>query len=605
MSAVVPGSRLPVATARRTRREVSRLLRPHRARLAVITVVLLLAAVAGLGAPALLGLIVQAVADGGSTRTLVLLGAAIAVAGVVAAALGAVGRVLIAAVTQSSLATLREEVVDTVVRLPVQRVEEAGDGDVVSRVSGDVESVGEASSQVLPTVVTALFSIVVTAVGLGALDWRFAVAALAAVPLQWWSVRYFRRRVPGIFRRLREAEADRAEAVLETVEGAGTVVALGRENEHLEEIATRSRRAIGIEMHGVRSISWFYNGLNIAELLGLAAVLVVGFLSVRAGTVEIGAATAAALFFHRLFGPMMLLLGNVDDLAVAGAGLARLAGVLELRDGGGDDGSQGDDDRESDGGTDAEVAPLGPGPHAVHLDAVSFSYGEDVDAVLHDLTLRIAPGQTVAVVGTSGAGKSTLGRLVAGTLEAGAGTVRVGRGEAAVLAHELHRRSPGRVVLVDQQSHTFSGSLAADLRLVEPDADDARLHAVLDRVGATWVADLPRGLETAVGADGTQLRADQAQQVALARVLLARPDVVVLDEATADTPRSAQQTLDAALDVLVADRTAVIIAHRLDQAVRADRVLVMSHGRIVQDGPPSVLVEEVGPFRELWQAYTA
>ncbi|TGO05255.1 ABC transporter ATP-binding protein [Serinibacter arcticus] len=604
MSAVVPGSRLPVATARRTWREVSRLLRPHRARLVAVTVVLLLAAVAGLGAPALLGLIVQVVADGGSTRTLVLLGAAIAVAGVVAAALGAVGRVLIASVTQTSLATLREEVVDTVMRLPVQRVEEAGDGDVVSRVSGDVESVGEASSQVLPTVVTALFSIVVTAAGLGALDWRFAVAALAAVPLQWWSVRYFRRRVPGIFRRLREAEAERAEAVLETVEGAGTVVALGRENEHLEEIAARSRRAIGIEMHGVRSISWFYNGLNIAELLGLAAVLVVGFLSVRAGTVEIGAATAAALFFHRLFGPMMLLLGNVDDLAVAGAGLARLAGVLELRDGSGDDRRDGDD-RGSDGGTDAEVAPLGPGPHAVHLDAVSFSYGGDVDAVLHDLTLRIAPGQTVAVVGTSGAGKSTLGRLVAGTLEAGAGTVRVGRGEAAVLAHELHRRSPGRVVLVDQQSHTFSGSLAADLRLVEPDADDARLHAVLDRVGATWVADLPRGLETAVGADGTQLRADQAQQVALARVLLARPDVVVLDEATADTPRSAQQTLDAALDVLVADRTAVIIAHRLDQAVRADRVLVMSHGRIVQDGPPWVLVEEVGPFRELWQAYTA
>ncbi len=201
---------------------------------------------------------------------------------------------------------------------------------------------------------------------------------------------------------------------------------------------------------------------------------------------------------------------------------------------------------------------------------------------------------------TSGAGKSTLSRLVTGTLAPSSGTVTVGD----LPATAVHDRHPGRVVLVDQDVHAFAGPLADDLRLADPDADDARLAAALDAVGATWWADLPGGLAGVLGPDGTTLRADQAQQLALARVLLADPPVLVLDEATADLPRSQQAALDTAMDALLTGRTAVVVAHRLDQAVRADRVVVLAAGRVVQDGPPAELVVAEGPFRDLWTAWT-
>lgn len=596
VAALLPAAALlPVATGPQTRAAVRRLLRPHRWRLVGTAAVLLAAATAALAVPALLGLVVQVATDGGSTGALAWCAAGIVVACAVAAALGAVGRTLMAGVTEQSLATLREDVVDRALHLPAAAVEAAGEGDVVSRVSGDVEAVGEAATGVLPAVTAAAFAVVVTFTGLGALDWRFAVGALAAVPLQVWSLRRFRRRTPAVYAAARTAEGARAEALLQTVHGGPTALALREADARLAAVADTSRVAIATELRGVGHVGRFANGLNLAEACGLAGVLVAGYLLVNSGVVGIGAATAAALFFHRLFGPMGVLLFQVDELARAGAGLARLVGVAQApaaapaatpgaapAHGGGVDGD--------------------PGPArralAVDVTAAGFAYHPD-RPVLADVTLHIAPGAHVALVGTSGAGKSTLARLVTGTLAPSTGAVAVG-GETATTVHARH---PGRVVLVDQDVHTFAGPLADDLRLADPEADDARLAAALDAVGARWWTDLPEGLGSVLGPDGTTLRADQAQQLALARVLLADPPVLVLDEATADLPRSQQAALDTAMDSLLAGRTAVVVAHRLDQAVRADRVVVLAAGRVVQDGPPADLLAADGTFRDLWTAW--
>ncbi|MBU5422286.1 ABC transporter ATP-binding protein/permease [Cellulomonas hominis] len=560
------------------------MLRPHRRRLALTAVVLLVAAAAGLAVPALLGVVVQVATDRGPLAAVAWASAGIAAASLASAALGAAGRSALAGVTERALADLREDVVDRALRLPAGDVEAAGEGDVVSRVSGDVEAVGEAATGVLPAVTSALFAVVVTLAGLGALDWRFAVGALAALPLQVWSLRRFRRRTPPVYAAARAAEGARAEALLQTVQGAPTVLALREADRHLDAVGTTSRVAIATELRGVGFVGRFANGLNLAEACGLAGVLVAGYVLVASGAAGIGAATAAALFFHRLFGPMGVLLFQVDELARAGAGLARLVGVADLPGAGG-------------GTAGSRVADAGP--PAVAVESASFAYHPGCP-VLADVTLRITPGEHVALVGTSGAGKSTLARLVTGTLAPTSGRVRVGPRDA----ERVHREQPGRVVLVDQDVHAFAGPLADDLRLAAPDATDADLARALDAVGATWWSDLPDGLASVLGPDGTDLGPDQAQQLALARVLLADPPVVVLDEATADLPRSQRAALDAALDAVLAGRTAVVVAHRLDQAARADRVVVLASGRVVQQGPPQTLRSTKGPFRTLWRAWT-
>ncbi len=588
---------LPVATGRQTWAAARGLLRPQSRWLALTAAVLLAAAAAALAVPALLGVVVQVATDGGPSTAIAWSASGILLACVVAAALGAVGRSLMAQVTERSLATLREDVVDHALHLPAGQVEAAGEGDVVARVSGDVEAVGEAATGVLPAVTAAAFTVVVTFAGLGALDWRFALGALAALPLQLWSLHRFRRRTPAVYAAARRAESARAQALLQTVHGAPTALALGAGDTHLAAVAATSREAIDTELRGTAYVGRFANGLNLAEACGLAGVLVAGYVLVASGLAGVGAATTAALFFHRLFGPMGVLLFQVDELARAGAGLARLVGV-----------AQAPAPWRAPTGPGAPTGPEGPaGPGSravaraagVEVAAAVFAYHPD-RPVLAGVHLHVAPGEHVALVGTSGAGKSTLARLVAGTLTPTSGAVRIG-GRAA---DAVHRDRPGHVVLVDQDVHAFAGPLADDLRLARPDADDALLVRALETAGASWWARLPDGLATVLGPEGTVLRPDQAQQLALARVVLADPPLVVLDEATADVPRSQQAALDAALDAVLAGRTAIVVAHRLDQAVRADRIVVMAHGRVVQDGTPAQLTVDDGPFRTLWTAWT-
>lgn len=606
---------LPVATTAATNAALWRMLTRRRWLFAGTVAVLLTGSVAGLATPALLGALVNVVAEGGEASDLVRYALLLLGAGVLSAGLGYLGQTLLARICEGALADLREDVLASALDLPLEQVERAGVGDVVARVSGDVDAVSEAISGVLPAVTSAAFTIVLTLVGLGALDWRFALAAVAAAPLQVVSLRWFLRRSGPVYREVRVAEAQRTEQVIETVAGATTVTTLGHGDRHEALVARSSTRAIDLSLTGIGLLTRFYNRLNVAELIGLAAVLAVGFWLVSGDAVTVGAATAAALYFHRLFGPIGTVLGEFDEIQKAGAGLARLVGVTTATATPGTaegdvipaegDALSADGDPSSARGDHHGPAAVSRGARsAVVLRGVTFAYTPGRDVVA-DVDLDVAEGEHVALVGASGAGKTSVAKLAMGIHRPTRGAVRV-LGDVPGRRRRADDDSPGRqggAAMVSQEVHVFSGTLAEDLRLAAPDASDAELMAALDAVEAHWAYDLPDGLATVVGAGGLDLAPDRAQQLALARILLLDPAVVVLDEATAEVGTDGAATLDRAARAALSGRTAVVIAHRLSQARTADRVVVMEAGRIVESGTHDALREAGGRYAELWAAW--
>jgi ATP-binding cassette subfamily C protein len=464
----------------------------------------------------------------------------------------------------------------------------------------------------------------------------------------------------------RAAEGTRSQQLHASVTGARTIRALRLQDAHMATITGTSQRAVRLALAAASVRARFFSALNAAELVGLGTVLAVSYPLVQSDTITVGGATAAALYFYRLFDPVGALLTQLDTAQSAGAALARLVGVTSLPAGPrstGSDPSVPADDRppagppaarpagralppsdavgaagepvpaalpegelgpdsvgpRSPGASDGRVGPagrgrsrpgdagsvptsaptdgdaaadsVGGGSAGVRLRGVSFSYDRGRPA-LEDVDLVVGPGERVALVGPSGAGKSTVAKLVAGVHRPSQGVVDVDVG--------------GRVTLVTQEVHVFAGPLAADLRLARPEATDGELRAALDRVGATpWVEALDDGLDTVVGEVGHQLSPTQAQQLALARLLLADPAVAILDEATAEAGSAGAGVLDDAAAAVVAGRTSLVIAHRLTQAAAADRIVVLDRGRVVEQGTPDELLAADGLYADLWSAWSA
>ncbi|MCZ4567647.1 ABC transporter ATP-binding protein [Rhodococcus erythropolis] len=582
-SAVPATSALPIASTTRTVRALIALLRPRGRALALTTVVLLSATACGLSTPALLGLMVDAVTEGKPFVSLLRITAFMLGAAAAGVALTWWSTQLLANVAQNVLADLREDVFAATLAQPSSLVEDAGTGDLISRVSGDVEAVNTVIARVLPATVSALFMISLTLVGVGVIDWRFTVAIVAVAPIHYFALRHFLRRSGPVYRRSRAAQARRGQQLIETLGGAGTVTALRRTDEHIGRIAETSEHAISFDMQAVRLRTNFFAQLNGAELLGLAAVLSVGYWLVTTGSVSIGAATAAALYFHSLFSPIAVFLSNIDELQDAGASLARLIGVTAMPG------------RPASIPASARSAPIG-----VDVERVSYSY-DNSNPVIDSISISIAPGERIAVVGSSGAGKTTLAKLIAGIIPVGDGRITVDGTPIDDLSDAELRH---KVVLVSQEVHVFVGTIADDLRLCAPDSDDAKITEAVETMKAQWIHELPDGLETRVGAGGYQLTAAQAQHIALVRLALLDPPVVILDEATAEAGTTAAGLLDQAAELAVTGRTAVVIAHRLSQAVRADRILVMSGGRVVESGTHDELIGADGSYAALWEAWS-
>ncbi|MEU2196912.1 ABC transporter ATP-binding protein [Streptomyces fimicarius] len=583
---------LPVATPARTRAALRALIRPDRV-LALTGIGVLVAATAvGLLVQPLLGRIVDIVADGRPaadlTLPVVLLVAVAAVQGLTTT----IGLTRVARLGETVLARLRERFVERALNLPADRLERAGAGDLTARVTGDVARVAEAVRSALPEMARSVLAIVLTLGALALLDVRFLLAALLAVPVQLLTARWYVRRALTLYADQRIANGAQQQQLLETIGGAVTVRGHRLEARHTERSAGRSRRAVDLTMRSVNLVLGFYGRLHIAEYIGLAAVLIAGFWLVRDGAVSIGTATAAALYFHSLFGPVNAALVLLDDAQSAAAGLARLVGVTDLAE----------DPDPAAGKADPDPCPVphqrtapdtAPATAAVTAHAVGHAYGPG-RPVLHEVSLTLEPGEHVALVGTSGAGKSTLARIVAGVQQPTSGTVTApaGTGEAAV-------------VLVTQEVHVFTGTLAEDLRLARPDATDADLRAALATVHALdWAEALPDGLGTVVGEGGHRLDPARAQQLALARLVLADPALAVLDEATAEAGSAGARVLERSAEAALAGRTALVVAHRLTQAVAADRVVVLEAGRVVESGPHEELRDADGPYAALWRAWS-
>lgn len=569
---------LPIASRRDSVTGTWRLLKRHRLPTIASVLAFALAGLAMMVPPWLLGLMVDDIRAGADRLAPLALG----VAGSAAAAgvFTFLAVALLSRAGEPALADLREEALDATLHLDAERVERAGIGDLLSRVGDDVRTVTESLSEVVPLVVSSALAVGFTAVGLFALDWRLGLAGLAAAPVYVLGLRWYLPRSAPLYREERVAQGERAQALVDGISAVPTVRAFGLEEVQREHVERASWRAVGIAETVFRLLTRFLGRNNGAELVGLLTILVVGFFGVRGSWFTVGAVTAAALYFHRLFNPIGALMVLFDEVQSAGASLSRLIGVTMLPP------------------PPSRAAPTGTAPEEVELRGLAHAYVED-RPVVHPLDLRLAAGERVALVGETGAGKTTLGSIVGGVLQPRQGAVLLGpRPYDSV---DVRRR----VAVVSQDIHVFAGTVRESITLVRDEAEDDTVWTALETVGATaWVRTLPHALDTMVGEHGHSLTAAQAQHLALARIVLADPGVVVLDEATAEAGSAGARELEAAAMAVTEGRTALVVAHRLTQAEAADRVLVMHDGHIVEDGAHADLVASGGRYARLWEAWS-
>ncbi|MBF4161452.1 ABC transporter ATP-binding protein [Nocardioides acrostichi] len=571
---------LPVASAREARRHLWSVLRPDWPGALLAIVVLVVTVAVGLVIPPAIGRVVD-VADGQGTRhdlagALLVITVATMIQGLTASA----GWYLVVRVGEGALAALREAVLGHALAIPRASVERGGTGDLVSRVSNDVDRVSQALREGVPELLWSIFTVALTLVGLAALDWRFALAGLVSLPFYAWAAHGYTVIAPPLYVDERRAEGDRSQQLLEALGGARTIQALVLGPRHLRRVEAASEAARLRSIRAADTTAWFFSRIHAGELTGTATVLLVGAALVGDGSVSLGAATAAALYFIRLYDPIGALVHLLDEIQSATASLRRLTGIVQLPL-----------DRRADG----------PTPRDSRLVLAGVGFGYDDPDVLHQVDLVVEPGEHVALVGTSGAGKTTLAALVAGIHTPRAGRIELGGTAVDALSRE---QLSARVTLVTQEVHVFAGTLAQDLRLARPEASDDDLLAALSAVGALdWVAVLPDGLATRVGAGGRALTPLQAQQLALTRLVLRDPDLAILDEATAEAGSTGARQLEASMARVLAGRTALLVAHRLSTAAAADRVVVLERGRVVEEGPPDVLAAGDGPYARLWRAW--
>lgn len=594
--------------SRQTLSRIGRFALPHRRRLVQFLALSVLTSALAVATPVLAGQVINAIVAGNDTGLIIRLALVIALIAVIAAALGLVERWLSAGLGEDLILSLRTTVFDHVQKMPIAFFTRTRTGALVSRLNSDVMGAQRAFSNTLSGVVGNLVTLVLTLVVMIGISWQITLLALVLLPVFVIPARRIGARLAKLQREAANHNATMSTQMTErfSAPGATLVKLFGRPDLESAEFAARAGRVRDIGVRTAMVQSAFVTSLTLVSALALALVYGLGgFYAVR-GQLDAGAVVALALLLTRLYSPLTALAGARVDVMSALVSFERVFEVLDL--------APLIEDRP-----DAGEVPAGP--VSVEFDDVTFAYPaadkvslaslEEVAVldsrggvdVLHGVSFRVEPGQLVAIVGSSGAGKSTIAQLMPRLYDVDSGAVRLGGVDVRDLTAASIR---GAVGLVTQDGHLFHESIRSNLMLARPGAVEEELWEVLRRARlADLVLALPEGLDTVVGERGYRLSGGERQRLTIARLLLARPRVVLLDEATAHLDSTSEAAVQEALTEALIGRTAIVIAHRLSTVRAADLILVVEAGRIIERGTHDELLAVGGRYHELYRTQFA
>ncbi len=573
---------LPVADTATVRVYARRLIRDHRSKLVRMLSLYAMAAFMMLIPAYIIGEITNFAADHQLTseRITVYVGV-LFVSSILYAGLSFLARRRSYLLGETVFAQLREEFLESVLALPLVEVERAGTGDLLSRTTNDIEALSRTVRFAMPEWLVAIVQALLTFIAMLIVSPLASVASLVSIPILFFSTRYYLHYATPGYRRERMSYATMSGSVSETAEGARTVDAHRLGHRQGKRIEGNIRESFYSEMYTLLMRLVWFPTIESAFALAVATTLAwSGWLALH-HDITIGAATTVTLYVVQVNDPIDRIVSWLDELQIGQTSLARLVGVSVVRD-----------DRPTEG--------VEPNSETITMNDVRYAYRPGFD-VLNGLSLTIRPGERLAIVGPSGAGKSTIGRLLAGIDAPRSGSVMVGDVALASMPLPMLRR---HVALVTQEHHIFIGTVHENLALAKPEATDDEIVRALDAVDALeWVRALPDGILTELGTTGYQVSPAQAQQIALARLVLSDPHTLVLDEATAMLDPRAARHLERSLVAVLRGRTVVAIAHRLHTAHDADRVCVVIDGQIAELGTHDELVALNGEYASLWSSW--